>query len=360
MKTTALALAALLLFACKKKAESILPTIEKITESVYASGIVKSRDQYQVFATVNGLIKKVLVAEGDWVKKGDPLFSIENQTAQLAAENAQLAADFAAQNTNGDRLNELKSAISTARSKLANDSLMADRQRGLWAQGIGSKMQLEQLELAHTTSKNNLRAALSRLNDLKKQLGFAAAQSKKQLSISRTAAQDFVVRSKADGRIYQISKVEGEMVGPQTPLGTVGSGQDFLVEMQVDEKDIARIKKGQCAYMNLDSYKGQVFEAEVSKIDPIMNERSRTFTVEAIFSEPPPVIFPNLTTEANIVIISKDGAVTIPRAFLVDDSLVILKDKTRRAVRTGLKDYQKVEILGGLSATETILKPAGL
>lgn len=355
---TIILLAGLFLSACKKTPEKTQPVTEKISESVYASGIIKSKNQYQVFSTVGGLIQKILVREGDVVKKGDALFVVQNETPKLNAENAKLASDFADWNTQGDRLNELKGAIETARSKMLNDSLLLDRQRGLWAQQIGSKVELEQRELAFTSSANNYQSAVFRYNDLQKQLKFAAAQSRKLLSINQNIAQDYVIRSQTDGRVYSISKEEGEIVNAQSPVAVIGNADDFLVELQVDENDIVRIKKGQRVLLTLDSYKGQVFEAEVSRIDPIMNERSRTFTMEASFTQKPPVLYPNLTTEANIVIESKENVLTIPRAYLLDDSTVVLENKEKRTVKTGLKDYLKVEILSGLHAGETILKPA--
>ncbi len=332
--------------------------MEKISESVYASGIIKSKDQYRVFSTVAGLIQKILVKEGDVVKKGDPLFVVKNETSKLNAENAKLAADFASSNTGGDRLNELKGAIGTAKSKMMNDSVLLVRQRGLWAQQIGSKVELEQRELAYTSSATNYEATVLRYNDLKKQLAFAAAQSKKLLSISQNNAQDYVIRSQTDGRVYSISIEVGEIVTAQSPVAVIGDAEAFMAELQIDENDISRIKKGQRTLLSLDSYKGQVFEATVSIIDPIMNERTRTFKIEAEFTKSPPVLYPNLTTEANIVIQSKANAMTIPRSYLLGDSLVILANKTQQKVIIGLKDYQKVEILSGLNANETILKPS--
>lgn len=355
---TIILLTGLFLPACKKAPEKTRPVTEKISESVYASGIIKSKNQYQVFSTVGGLIQKILVREGDVVKKGDALFVVQNETPKLNAENAKLAADFADWNTQGDRLNELKGAIETARSKMLNDSLLLNRQRGLWAQQIGSKVELEQRELAFTSSANNYQSAVFRYNDLQKQLKFAAAQSRKLLSINQNIAQDYVIRSQTDGRVYSISKEEGEIVNTQSPVAVIGNADDFVVELQIDENDIVRIKKGQRVLLTLDSYKGQVFEAEVSRIDPIMNERSRTFTMEAVFIQKPSVLYPNLTTEANIVIQSKANVLTIPRAYLLDDSTVVLENKEKRTVKTGLKDYLKVEILSGLDAGETILKPA--
>jgi hypothetical protein len=88
-----------------------------------------------------------------------------------------------------------------------------------------------------------------------------------------------------------------------------------------------------------------------------MNERSRTFTIEAIFTKRPPTLYPNLTAEANIVIQAKEKAITIPRTYLLHDSLVILENKEERVVKTGLKDYQKVEIISGLDTGTTLLKP---
>jgi multidrug efflux pump subunit AcrA (membrane-fusion protein) len=107
----------------------------------------------------------------------------------------------------------------------------------------------------------------------------------------------------------------------------------------------------------MDSYKGRVFEAIVSKIDPIMNEQSKSFTIEAAFINPPPTLYPNLTVEANIVIAVKENALLIPRNYLVDDQYVLLPNKEKRKVETGMKDYQQVEILKGLSSADEIIKP---
>ncbi len=56
-------------FGCKKKEESTKPIQEKITESVYASGIIKSKNQYQVFSAVNGIVKDILLQREISLKK---------------------------------------------------------------------------------------------------------------------------------------------------------------------------------------------------------------------------------------------------------------------------------------------------
>ncbi len=344
--------------SCKSKQEKTQPTVENISESVYASGIVKSKDQYQVVASVNGIIKKILVTEGDVVKKGDPLVIILNETSKLNADNARLTADYSALSTNMDKLNELKVNLDLAKSKVANDSLLMVRQQNLWSQQIGTRIDLEQKELAYKNSKTAYEAAIYRYNDLKKQLQFAALQSQKNVEISKSIEDDYIIRSEIDGRVYSVLKENGEIITTQNPVAVIGSANEFITELQVDEYDIAKIKLGQKVLLSFDSYKGQVFEATISKINPLMNERSKSFTIEATFITKPAALYPNLTNEANIIIQTKQKALIIPRNYLIDDSLVLTDNNKKIKVVTGLKDYQKVEILSGLSATDYILKPA--
>lgn len=346
-----------LLSSCKKKQEKIQPTIENITESVYASGIVKSNQQYQVFSKASGIIKQILVTEGDEVKKGDTLIIILNETATLNTENAQLTADFAANNAAGDKLTELKINIDQAKNKLDNDASLVERQRNLYNQNIGTRNELEQRELSLKNSTTAYNAAKLRYNDLKKQLEFNLQQSKKNVAISSSISKDFIIRSEMDGKVYSVLKEQGEMVNTQSPVAIIGDANDFKLELQVDEYDIAKIKPGQKVLLSMDSYKGQVFEATVSKINPLMNERSRSFTIDAVFVNKPPALYPNLTTEANIVLLTKEKVLTIPRAYLIDDNFVLMEKDKKVKVTTGLKDYQKVEILGGINAGDFIFKP---
>jgi HlyD family secretion protein len=345
------------LFACNNGSEKTTVISEGITESVYASGTVKSRNQYQVFATVNGILNEVLVSEGALVKKGDFLFKLQNTTAQLNAENAELAAEYASVNNNIDKLNELKINIDLAYSKKKNDSLLYVRQQNLWEQKIGSQLELEQRELAYKNSVTAYESAKLKYAELKKQIEFSAKQSKKNLQISQSVKGDFSIKSETDGKVYNILKEQGELITPQMPLAIIGDAGKFLLELQVDEYDIARVKHGQKVLISMDSYKGNVFEATVTKVIPIMNDRTRSFTVEAEFTKAPETLYPNLTVEANIVIQTKDKTLTIPRNYLIGDSVVVLQNNEKKRVEVGLKDYHKAEILSGLNEGETILMP---
>lgn len=348
----------ILAVSCKKSPEKTFPAEEKITESVYASGIVKSRNQYQAFATVSGLVSRIWVVEGDTIKKGSPILQLSDANARLNTENARIAADYSTISANADKLKELNVNIDQARIKMENDASLLNKQKNLWTQGIGTQNDLDQRELQYKTSTNNYKALQLRYNDLKQQLDFQEKQSRKKLEIAGNSSGDYTVRSEVNGKVYKVLKEKGEMVTPQTPIAIIGDASGFYLELQVDEYDIARIKSGQKTLLNMDSYKNRVFEAVITRINPIMNEQSKSFTVEAEFINQPPTLYPNLTAEANIIIESKEKAITIPRAYLLEDGTVLLSNKEKRKVKTGLKDYQKVEILEGLSTKDEIMLPA--
>ena len=357
MKKLVLFTVGIMLFSCGKKQETSLPSLGPITESIYASGVLKTADQYQAYVTVNGIISQILVKEGDSVHVGSPLVSITNETQRFAAENASLAANFNDFSANSGKLDEAKLVIESAKNKFKLDSALYFRQKNLWDQQIGTKVDLETKELAFQTSKSNYLSAIQRFRDLNRSLAFNSSQAKKNLQISANQAQDFILRSKTNGIVYSILKSIGEIVNPQSPIAVIGNYQDFVLEMQVDENDILRVQNGQKVIVTLDSYKNQAFEARVSKISEIMNERSKTFLVEATFTKAPPKLFPNITFEANILLNKKENVILIPRNYLKQDSIVTLASGEERIVKVGLKDFQKAEILSGLKVSDEIVKP---
>lgn len=343
--------------ACGKEAETTRPVKQSITSSVYASGVIKSDDQYQVIPTVSGTLLEQLVDDGQTVHKGQALFKIDNSIAALNAQNAALMANFNAENNNQSKLEDAADAVRVNREKVRNDSLLFTRFSILYQQGTVSKVDLEQRELAFLASKNNYSAAVNRYKDLKRQLKFSAQQSETALAISSKTSSDFTIKSEVDGVVYSVLKEKGELVSPQTPLAIIGSANSFQLIMQIDEYDIAKIAIGQTAIISTDSYKGQSFEAVITKIIPIMNERSKTFTVEARFTKAPPKIFPNTSFEASIVLAKKANALLIPKRFLLPNDMVLLKSGEKRKVTIGLRDFEWVEIIQGLSTTDEIQLP---
>ncbi|MBC6367525.1 efflux RND transporter periplasmic adaptor subunit [Algoriphagus sp. AK58] len=346
------------LFSCRKTAEEVTyPEKKSLTESVYASGLVKAKDQYEAFTLASGPIQEIYLEEGDSVKVGTPILQVFSEREKLGRENAQLSQAFADQRENQSRIRDLELAIDLAKSKKQNDSLLLVRQRRLWAQGIGSAVELEQRELNFQNSKTAYESSLLRYRDLKREIEFNSKSASKNLAISDVLLSDYVLKSKIDGVVYSILKEKGEMVSPQTPLAIIGSAGDFLLELQVDEYDISKVEVGQRVLVNMDSFKDQVFEAKISRIYPIMDSKSKSFTVEAVFTKAPPKLFPNLTLEANILTQVKEETLVIPRNYLLPEDRVILENGDTVSVKSGIKTYQFAEILEGIDEKTALKNP---
>jgi HlyD family secretion protein len=174
-----------------------------------------------------------------------------------------------------------------------------------------------------------------------------------QYQSALTNAKDFTIYSKINGTLYVKSKNKGELVSAQMPIATIGSSNQYTVEMLIDEVDITKIKVGQTILVTLDAYKKKVFEAKVSKIYPAKDERTQTFKVEGLFSNRPEVLYPGLSGEANIIINTKKKVLTIPNEYLTEDNKVSTDDGLV-PVTIGLQSMESTEILQGLSETTFI------
>lgn len=347
-----------LLFSCNQKQDSIFPTQTRLTESVYSSVTIQPDSLYQAHSAVSGIIERNLVEEGHKVSQGTPLFQIINIAPKLNSENAKLALQLAQENYSGSAaiLNSLRDEILSAELSLKNDSVNYFRQKNLWEQNIGSKAQLENKELAYELSQNNLRLLKSRYVRTQSELQTNLEQARNNYKASQVFTKDYTVTSKINGKVYALYKNPGEVVNTMEPLATVGSANNFIIELLVDEVDIVKINIGQKTLITLDAYRGDVFEAEVSKIYPKKDERSQTFKVEAMFKVPPRQLYPGLAGEGNIVITEKEKVLTIPREYLVNTNHVLTEQGVKK-VNLGLRNLERVEVLDGIDEKTKILKP---
>jgi HlyD family secretion protein len=346
------------IISCGKSDEkTILPEKKSLTESVYASGLIKAKGQYEAFTLATGPIEEIFVQEGDTVKVGAPLLRIFSEREKLSRDNAQLSRNFADPQSNQSRFRDLELTIDLAKNKKQNDSLLLVRQKSLWAKGIGTAVELEQRELNFQNSKTSFESALLRYLDLKREIEFNSRSASKNLAISNVLLGEYLLTSKIDGMVYSVLKEKGEMVSPQTPLAILGSTGEFLLELQVDEYDIAKVELDQIVLVTMDSFKEQVFEAKVTRIYPIMNSLSKSFTIEAVFTKAPPRLYPNLTLEANIVTQVKTETLVIPRNYLLMNDRVIKENGDTLQVKVGIKTYQYAEILEGLDEKTPLILP---
>ncbi|MFD2542269.1 efflux RND transporter periplasmic adaptor subunit [Lacinutrix gracilariae] len=358
MKNHYLIIIFILVLSCNKTSDKILPTEQNLTESVYSSATIQPDSLYQAYAIVAGILEKNVVEEGTLVKKGQAISQIINNTPVLNTKNAKLSLELAKENYQGSAtiLSGIKDEIEAAKLKYKNDSIHFFRQQNLWNQNIGSKAEFDAKELNYKLSKNNLTLLKNKYNQTKNQLNTSLKQAYNNYQTSLISTKDFTVKSAINGKVYALYKETGELVNTMEPIASIGSAGTFIIELLVDEVDIVKITQNQEVLITLDAYSGEVLQGKVSKIYPKKDTRNQTFKVEAVFINPPEIIYPGLSGEANIVISKKEKVLTIPKNYLINNNQV-KTDQGLTTITTGLENMEFIEVISGITKDTYIYKP---
>lgn len=355
MKLLPLLLLTILLGSCQKTETVIRPGLTTITEAVYGTATVVPKESYTVFSPVNGIIERSQLKEGIVVNKGNELFRIGNQRAALERKKARQVYASARESFQGDAaiLQEMEDRLMSAKLGLVNDSINYERQARLWRQNIGSKQAYETMELKFRTAQNTVRELQRAYTRTRRELASQVTLASTALEISGQLVGEYITRAEITGTVYEVLKEVGESVTTQTAVARIGSTNDFIVELLIDEVDIARVSEGQKVVVILDAYRGQPLDARVIRILPHKDSRSQTFTVEAVFTTPPARLYDGLSGEANIIISRRENVLTLPSEFIGPDNTVMTPEGERQ-LETGISDLRFTEIISGLD-TNTII-----
>lgn len=347
-----------LIISCSKNNQKIKPLEQGLTESVYSSVTIQPDSSYQAYAIVSGILDKNSVEEGDFINKGDAIAHITNNTPKLNAQNAKLALELARKNYNGNAavLKSIEDEILAANLKFQNDSIHFYRQQSLWQQNIGSKVDYDTKKLNYELSKNNLTSLNNKYFRTKNELETSVKQAQNTYQSTLINTKDFTIESKINGKVYALYKEPGEIVNTIEPVASIGSATTFIIEMLVDEVDIVKINLDQEVLITLDAYEETLFKARVSKILPKKDERNQTFKVEAMFSEPPNILYPGLSGESNIIISQKDNVLTIPKSYVINKNQV-KTDEGFVTITTGIENMEFIEVTSGITKNTYIYKP---
>jgi multidrug efflux pump subunit AcrA (membrane-fusion protein) len=344
--------------SCREKAVKIKPSIAKITEAVYATATVQPVSYYTVYSAVAGIVEKRLISEGDFIQKGATLFHVKSTFSNYQVENAQLNYELLKDNYQGSAtlLDELMLQLEVAQLKLANDSSLYEKYKRLFKEGATPEVELQQRQLAFESRQREVNTLVTQLRRTKTELANKLKISQNQINSAAVSNQEFNILSKMAGVVYEVQKEIGESVLPQEPLAIVGDRDSFIIELSVDQEDIARIQLGQLVFVTLEAYQKEVFEAKVTKIAQRMDVKTQTFLVESHFTKAPKRLYMGLSGEANIIIAEKENAIVLPKSYLKGDNTVIT-EQGEVTVNIGLKSLDFVELLSPVDTATFILQP---
>ncbi len=351
-----------LFVSCRKDSTTIHPEIRSVVEAVYATGYIAPNDEYKVYAQQDGIITAVHKNEGDTITKGDVLCDLDNdvQNAKLAA--SEQSYDLALLNASpaSPILQELRNAMSNARTKMTDDSVNYARYSRLFAEKAISSAEYEKVSLRFTTSKKEYEMSKQRFEQTQQRLRNEMDAVKVQKITAQKDKNNVRIISDIDGMIYELYKKRGESVRKNDAIALLGSRSHIYAQLYVDENDVGKIAIGQKVAVSLDSYNGKIFDAVITKIYPILQKQNQTIRVDAEFITSPPTGIVALSAEANIIIRSNPKALTIPRSYLKGKDSVIIDnngEKVTKHIKIGAQNFDYVEVLSGIHSSTLIVKP---
>ncbi|MCL6614316.1 MAG: efflux RND transporter periplasmic adaptor subunit [Firmicutes bacterium] len=370
----------------KKSAAGVEVEIAKakrgeLVTTVSGSGLVQAEDKTEVRAEISGILEEVLVEEGARVAKGALLFRFAGRELGKAVKNAESAVETARVQWNNIRIrvdesrlqvSQAEQALAKARLALADAEKSYERIKRLFEKGAvakeqleaassaleGAKLQVAQAENAHQQAIVSAKAvegeeelAALRLRDAEGNL------AELRQDLART-----MVRAPRDGIVLSCPAKAGMSVPAGAELCTIGTTRRLVVELPVDEVDIAQLKKGQKATITHEGLPGVKIPGEVSAIPPQAVERGgeRVFPVEIAIDNTEGLLHPGMSVDTEIVTNHLTGVLTVPLLAILEEENAegeierfIFLVREGKAVKTrviiGASNESEAEIREGLA-----------
>ncbi len=349
----------LFLFTACKKQKTTQAIIKDVTEVVYASGTLVPVNSYKIYSQADGQIAKILVSEGEVVRKGQTILIIDNSSQEAKNDASKVMYENALYNyQNGSPfIQEAENILKNLKTKNKNDSVQFFRLKALFAQNIGTKNDLEKAEMAYSLSSNEINTQQQRILKLKLQLEQELKNAKAQYISTSKEANNCLLTSLINGKVYDITKKEGELVRRNDIIASVGQSNTSYVQLWIDEADLLKVKFDQKVLVKTDVDKNKIFFAKISKIYPSLNLDNHSIKVEAVFEKEEPILLANATVEANIIIQEKKNALLIPKKLVLKNDSVQISNNgkiEKVKIKPGIETTEFVEVLEGID-TKTVL-----
>lgn len=252
---------------------------------IRVQGNVETDEDVMLTAEMGGLITSVKVKEGDEVRKGQIIATVD---ASVLNSNMQ----------------ELKTQLEFA-------EYMLEKQEELNERGVGSEFELEQ--------------AKNQVNSLKASMASLGTQQGKA-----------VIRAPFKGTIDQVYAVKGQMAGPSAPVVRLVNSNEVDITASISEKHFRNVKEGTEMLVEFPNYGDMSMTLKVETVGNYIEPTNRTFRIKTTIKDNKDLL-PNMLAEISITDLSVENGIVIPaQAILIDqesnDYVYIIDDSTDKMI----------------------------
>lgn len=285
-----------------------------MTDDVSAVGTVRANESVMMRPEISGRIAKLHFQEGQLVKRGQILVSLD--ASVLAAEIQQAKAELALSRNNFKRTEEL--AAREFVSARAKDEAAAN------LQVQEARIALAEARLAKST-----------------------------------------IRAPFDGRIGLRQVAVGDYVREGADMFSIEDTATVKVDFRLPERYLAAVASGQRITVGTDAMPGKDFTAQVELVDPLVDANSRSFLVRGKIPNVSGALRPGMFARVRLTLSDRDNVLLVPEEAVTltptqgSSASFVFKVANGRAVRTqvqtGARRNAQVEIKSGLSAGDLVI-----
>ena len=344
--------------------------------------------QAAIFSKVSGYIRRIHADRGDFAKAGQVLAEIDDQELQASLNQARATLltghaglEMARSTLVGQRANleNQRANLAKAHAVADNDARQADRMKTLFGRGLVSATDFENARTTAESSRAGVQAAEAQLNLAEAQIvttdspvRLAQAQIETYgavLQLAETNLANTRLLAPFSGYVSQRNLDPGAAVSAQSAgtntasvgILTIQDIETVKVQMEVPERDIARVRVGSPVRLAVDPYQGETFTGSVARVVHNLDPRSRTMGVEVEIPNPGGRLKPGMYARVEVLVETRQGALTIPTEALrlgeAKPSVMLVRNGVVEAVvvELGPADARGVEVLKGLSDKDQVI-----
>jgi len=284
-----------------------------------------------VVPRVSGIVREVRKNIGDAVKAGEIMAVTESR------ELADAKAAFLA-------------AVEREKLALAN----FEREERLWQKKVASEQEyldarqtLAEARIARNSAEQQLHA-----------LGFSDTYLKGLPEHPDATYTRFEIRAPFAGTIIEKHLTLGENVNAEAAVFTIADLSSVWVDINVYQKDLAQIRKGQTVVIEIGHGIPQV-SGEIAWVGPLVGEATRTAKARVVLPNPGGDLRPGLFVTARVAVGSTAAGIVVPKSALQtfeERTVVFVQDEDGfepRPVELGRQNATQVEILSGLEVGQS-------
>ncbi len=330
---------------------------EDLTSMVTASGEIKPKVYVNIGAILQAKITHLYVKEGDRVKAGQLLASLDNiqPAADVAANNAMVNASRMDADAAKAAVNTAEADLNQAKAEYERATLDFNRNKALYDAQLIAKADYDTKKAAYDTATAQIGQTKAKLAQAKANLDSAQGHIGQNIATLRRVSDVLSkteYRAPFDGVITNLPVREGETVvpgiqnSPGSTLMTVADTSLITAEVKVDESDIVNVQLGQSAEVSIDAIPKQKFKGTVTEIggNAVLRstgvstaqtvssgQEAKDFKVVIALQNPPSNVHPGLSATARITTANKSGVLAIPiQALTIRERDDLTPDKEKK------------------------------